>query len=104
MVMSGGLKTKLRGSQNRIDMLFPKLARFRMSLESMKDREHMRPVDSFVEAGFIPFSICIVNGYIGGIIRRRVVHISISSISTIDWVSQMSQESNKEALNQLLNT
>jgi hypothetical protein len=50
----------------------------------------MRPVDSFVEACFIPFSICIINGYVGGILRRRGVHISISSISTADWVSQMS--------------
>ena len=67
----------------------------------MEDRENLRAVKDFAKIVFIPFSISIINCYIGRHLGSRGVSNSISGITPIDLVPHLGSEGKEQPLNRL---
>ena len=69
-IMCGALEVELGREEDRIDMTFPELSRFRMSLEGMQDWEDFGAV--YFSASFpkVPVGASIVNRHVGRNHRR----------------------------------
>jgi len=103
-VMGSTAETKLRRSEDGINVFLPETAGFRMTLEGMLYRQHMGTVQALAKLVFIPISVGVINSHEGGMLRRRGMGIGISGIPTIHTVSQMSSKGKEEALDGLFNT
>jgi hypothetical protein len=99
--MCGGLKAELRRKKDRIDVVFPKLARIRVALKSMLNREYQRTIDGNSTSGVIPIGVCIINVDIRGDSWWGRVGIGVLSIAAEYVVVQLGRQSIKQPLNRL---
>ena len=99
--MSSALELELRGLEDPGDMFFPKLSRFGMALESMKNREYEGSIQLNIEAMFVPIGICIVDRDKCRCLGWRRVGICILGIATIDLVVFPSCKGKEKALHRL---
>jgi len=70
----------------------------------MQHRQDLSTVKSLVKTMLIPFCVCVINGDESRSLWGWRMCISVLSITTIDFVAQLSGERKEEALNWLLNT
>ena len=63
-VMSGAFEVEFVGEEDRIDATFPQFTQFRMALECVKTREHLRMINFLASLPELPVSVGIVNGHI----------------------------------------
>ena len=82
-------------------MYFPYAARLGMTLQSMEDREDLRPIKHFAKSVLIPFSISIIDGHKSRLLRWRGVCKSISGITPIDLIPHLSRQGKEEPLDRL---
>ena len=64
--MGGGFEVEFGVGKNLVDMLFPKVTRFRVSLKGMFDGEDMFGIDGFTKFSFIPVNKWAIKGNVGG--------------------------------------